>query len=630
MNRLFAAVLATSLGCAAKRAPAPTHAHTPLPSPRDEDWPMFRDDVERSGFAEGSVVGARVARIWQIPSFNVTRYGAAKGSPSVVGELLFCGTDTGRFLAARVADGSIVWQVQLDKTSHGIHGSPAIVGDTVFIGAYDGTLYAFERATGLLKWRHQVGYQVGSSPAVVPEWATLFSSHEAADGSGWVIAVDAHDGHELWQRKTLAHPHSSVAVDVKRALVFVGDNLGVIYAFDARNGNERWRLKLDADGGKADIKTTPTVIPELGRVVFGAWSGKVYALDVESGAVAWQHETGGKIMGSTAYLPSTQTVFAGSPTGKLVALDAKSGAPRWEHEVRARIMSSPAVAGDGRAVVFGAADGRVYALATSDGKELWSTWVGGQVSGSPTLVGRRIYVTSMRGSLWALETSDATAPEIDPLTAQQARAQLVAKIRADGWVRSPAVLDVIAKVPRHRFVDAPTADAYLDRPLSIGNGQTISQPSVVAKMTEALALDGKQRVLEIGTGSGYQAAVLSLLAARVYSIEIVPELAVIAREHLRALGYDVYQRIGDGYRGWPEEAPFDRIIVTAAPPTLPRALLDQLADGGVLVAPVGEDDHQELIKYTRHGDAFDREDLGPIRFVPMVHAPPGDAVVSPP
>jgi protein-L-isoaspartate(D-aspartate) O-methyltransferase len=621
--------------CAAPKPPSPARA--PLPTPRDEDWPMFRDDVERSGFAEGSVVGAAVDRIWQIPSFNVTRYGAAKGSPSVVGDLLFCGTDTGRFLAARVSDGSIVWQVQLERTSHGIHGSPAIVGDTVYIGAYDGNVYAFERATGLLKWRRRVGYQVGSSPAVVPEWAALFSSHEEADGTGYVVALDARSGDQLWQRRTLAHPHSSVAVDVKRGLVFVGDNLGVIYAFDAHSGTEKWRRELDRDGGKADIKTTPTVIPELGRVVFGAWSGKVYALDEASGATAWEHAAGGKIMGSTAYLPATGTVFAGSPDGRLYALDAKSGAPRWQHEVRARIMSSPAVSGDGRAVVFGASDGRVYALRTSDGSELWSTWVGGHVSGSPTLVGRRIYVTSMRGSLWALETRDGAAVEIDPESAKQARAQLVETMRAQGWVRDLQVIDAVARVPRHRFLGpsgvaggaersgsngAATADAYADRPLPIAHGQTISQPSVVAKMTEALALDGTQRVLEIGTGSGYQAAVLSLLAAHVYSIEIVPELAVLARERLHALGYDVYQRIGDGYRGWPEEAPFDRILMTAAPPEVPPALLGQLADGGILVAPIGEADEQRLVKFTRRGGTFDREDLGPIRFVPMVHAPP--------
>jgi len=580
---------------------------------------MFRDDVERSGFAEGSIVGTQVDRIWQIPSFNVTQYGAVKGSPSVVGKLLFCGTDTGRFLAAQVSDGSIVWQVQLGETSHGIHGSPAIIGDTVYIGAYDGTIYSFERASGLLKWRHKVGYQVGSSPAVVPQWAALFSSHEDRDGSGYVVALNARTGEELWQRRTEAHPHSSVAVDVSRSLVFVGDNLGTVYAFDAHTGDERWRRHLDRDGGKADVKTTPTVIPELGRLVFGGWSGKVYALDEQSGAVLWEHATGGKLMGSTAYLPATQTIFVGSPRGRLIALDAHTGRMRWEHDVRASIMSSPAVAGDGRAVVFGASDGRVYALSTADGSEIWSTWVGGQVTGSPTLVRNRIYVTSKRGSLWALETRSGP-PEVDPQSAKAARAHMVARIHDSGWVHDEAVLDALNRVPRHRFVDVPTADAYMERPLPIGDGQTISQPSVVAKMTEALALSGKERVLEIGTGSGYQAAVLSLLAKRVDSIELVPDLALGARKRLHELGYEVYQRIGDGYRGWAEEAPFDRILLTAAPPQVPQALFDELADGGVLVAPVGDGEKQELFRFTKHAGQIARESLGPIRFVPMVGA----------
>jgi protein-L-isoaspartate(D-aspartate) O-methyltransferase len=137
-------------------------------------------------------------------------------------------------------------------------------------------------------------------------------------------------------------------------------------------------------------------------------------------------------------------------------------------------------------------------------------------------------------------------------------------------------------------------------------------------MTEALALDGSERVLEIGTGSGYQAAVLSLLARRVYSIELIPELAVVARGRLHALGYDVYQRIGDGFRGWPEEAPFDRILLTAAPRQVPAALFDQLREGGMLVAPVGEGAEQELVRYTKLAGTITRETLGPVRFVPMV------------
>jgi outer membrane protein assembly factor BamB len=236
---------------------------------------MFRDDLERSGFAEGSTVGDSVEVLWSIPNFNVTGYGAAKGSPSVVGNMLFCGTDTGRFLAARIDNGEVLWQVRLIPTSHGIHGSPAIVGDVVYIGAYDGTVYAFERMTGLLLWRHKLGFQVGSSPAVVPQWGVVYSAHEESpSGGGFVLALDARTGRELWQSRTSAHPHSSVAVDVARQTVFVGDNRGILYALDAMSGHERWTRELDRADGKTDIKTTPMVVRERGIVVFGAWPAR--------------------------------------------------------------------------------------------------------------------------------------------------------------------------------------------------------------------------------------------------------------------------------------------------------------------------------------------------------------------
>jgi outer membrane protein assembly factor BamB len=213
-------------------------------------------------------------------------------------------------------------------------------------------------------------------------------------GGGYVVALDARTGSELWKTRTLAHPHSSVAVDVQKRLLFVGDNRGVLYALDAHDGREVWRREIDRGDGKADIKTTPTVISELGTVVFGAWSGKVYALDETSGRTVWEHDTGGRIMGSTAYLPSTRTVFA------------VDGSMRWTYQVHARIMSSPAVSGDGRAVVFGASDGNVYAARADTGEALWVIRIGGQVSGSPTLVRNQIYVTTRKGGLWALTTHD--------------------------------------------------------------------------------------------------------------------------------------------------------------------------------------------------------------------------------
>jgi len=187
------------------------------------------------------------------------------------------------------------------------------------------------------------------------------------------------------------------------------------------------------------------------------------------------------------------------------------------------------------------------------------------------------------------------------------------------------VLAALRGVPRHRFVPRPLVpQAYSDRPLPIGNGQTISQPYIVAFMSELLDLRKSHKVLEIGTGCGYQAAVLSGLAGKVYSMEIVKELGVQARERLQTLGYDnVVVRIGNGYAGWPEQAPFDRIILTAAPNELPQALVDQLKPGGKLVAPVGPVyGNQELVVVTKDAQGkVRRQSVLPVRFVPMVQAP---------
>jgi protein-L-isoaspartate(D-aspartate) O-methyltransferase len=198
--------------------------------------------------------------------------------------------------------------------------------------------------------------------------------------------------------------------------------------------------------------------------------------------------------------------------------------------------------------------------------------------------------------------------------ARMVETQIVAR-----GVRDPRVLAAMRKVPRHLFVDAADrAGAYEDHPLPIGGQQTISQPYIVALMSELLALRPESRVLEIGTGSGYQSAVLGELAREVYSIEIIPELARSASEKLRTLGYaNVIVREGDGYRGWPEKAPFDGIIVTAAPPRIPEPLLDQLAPGGRMVIPVGGF-FQELKVFTKNPDgSVSEKGIIPVRFVPM-------------
>jgi len=191
------------------------------------------------------------------------------------------------------------------------------------------------------------------------------------------------------------------------------------------------------------------------------------------------------------------------------------------------------------------------------------------------------------------------------------------QIKARG-VKDKAVLAVMRKVPRHLFVPPEMVNsAYDDSPLPIGHGQTISQPYIVAYMTEALALKGGEKVLEIGTGSGYQAAVLAEIADSVFTIEILKPLADRASEDLRELGYkNVYVLCGDGYQGWPEHAPFDAIIVTAAPDHIPQPLKDQLKIGGRLVIPVGTR-YQELLLITRTEKGFEERRLLPVRFVPM-------------
>jgi protein-L-isoaspartate(D-aspartate) O-methyltransferase len=186
-------------------------------------------------------------------------------------------------------------------------------------------------------------------------------------------------------------------------------------------------------------------------------------------------------------------------------------------------------------------------------------------------------------------------------------------------VEDPAVIAAMRHVPRHRFVpDTYSASAYIDGPLPIGHSQTISQPSLVASMTEVLKLKKTDKVLEIGTGSGYQAATLAELVDKVLTIEIVEPLARQAEQILAELGYkNVRVRTGDGYLGWPEEAPFDAIIVTAAPDHVPQPLFDQLAIGGRLILPVGRG-VQTLELYHRTAEGYQRKALTLVRFVPLV------------
>ncbi len=232
----------------------------------------------------------------------------------------------------------------------------------------------------------------------------------------------------------------------------------------------------------------------------------------------------------------------------------------------------------------------------------------------------------MRNGLYGIQETEMnrtadTTRGISQLDAweRRRRAMVEEQIISRG-VKDPLVLRAMRTVPRHKFVPPSLENAaYDDSPLPVGFGQTISQPYIVAVMTELLNIDKDSRVLEIGTGTGYQTAVLAEICRHVFSVEVIPELAERAERTLRAMGYkNISIKTGDGFYGWPEEAPFDGIILTAAPEEVPYDLLQQITDRGRMVLPVGPQWSQMLVVIERNGDDFKKKDIFPVRFVPMV------------
>jgi protein-L-isoaspartate(D-aspartate) O-methyltransferase len=230
---------------------------------------------------------------------------------------------------------------------------------------------------------------------------------------------------------------------------------------------------------------------------------------------------------------------------------------------------------------------------------------------------RSLFITLAVVVLLSMGLSAGRAEEAD--FDRQRRQMVDQQLRARG-IKDARVLNAMQTVPRHRFVTEDLSGmAYADTPLPIGHGQTISQPYIVALMSEVVAVKPGERVLEIGTGSGYQAAILAEMGAVVYTIEIVPPLGEQAKKTLHALGFkNIRVKIGDGYLGWPEVAPFDAIIVTCAPEKIPQPLKTQLAEGGRMVIPVGERYNQRLMLLTKEKGEIREQKIVDVRFVPMV------------
>lgn len=382
----------------------------PMEAPPEGSWPTFRADPQRTGYNPLATTGRTVAEeVWRLSDINTTTYGAAKGSASVWGDTLYIGSDDARFTAVDVTDGSVLWETTITDTTNGIHGTPSIGPELVYVGAYNGTVHAYDRASGEEVFQYDKGYQIGSSPLFIPEHGRVYTAHEDSDkGGGWVTSIDAQTGEEIWAYRFGAHAHSSVAIDMKNELIFVGDNAAILRCWDVITGEKKWDYKIPQTGEEqSDIKSTPMVIEAKDLVVAGAWSRKVHAWNVHTGEIAWEYDTGGsRIMSSTAYAPGREVVYAGTlgPGRSVVALDADDGTELWATQLGGSVLSSPAVNGDESLVVVGSHDGFVYALDAETGAEVWSHEIVGKVSSSPTLVGDMVYVAAANGDLVALRT----------------------------------------------------------------------------------------------------------------------------------------------------------------------------------------------------------------------------------
>lgn len=369
------------------------------------DQATYRQDMARTGHLPGVSVADDFELAWELAGLNPGAHTAAKGSPAIVmtsaGPRIIVAGDSGMVYCLD-RQGHLLWSAYTHSSAFGIHGTPAVADGVVYIGAYEGALYAFALDTGVLLFRTQIGDSIGASPLVHD--GKVYISVETKVPSGIMAILDAKTGEILWRDDGLRdHPHSSVALDLGRNVMVVGDNSGDLTAWSIEPPGRKWLFRT---GGA--IKG-PILLHD-GVAFFGSWDSYLYAVDVDTGQERWKVKTGGRAMSGAALSPEHGLVFMGSHDSRLYALRAATGEVAWTFETDDRVQSSPTVAG-GR-VLFGSNDGRLYVLDAASGDEIYRFEGRGHVSSSPALLGDRIVFTERRseelpGSMYVLQPRTA-------------------------------------------------------------------------------------------------------------------------------------------------------------------------------------------------------------------------------
>lgn len=385
-------------------------------SPNHDDVSQFRGDIQGSGFFPERTVPRAVELHREISGINKWTHTAAKGSPTVSGDEVYVGGDTGTFRSFTL-DGSLNWGAATQPSQMGIHGTPAVTAETAYIGAYDGAMYAYSRSDGTLRWRTEIGDAIGSSPRYYD--GKIFVSVETNEPSGIMSVLDATSGELLWSDPRVTnHPHSTVALDPTTETMVVGANDGVLYAWDLDTYEYRWSFEVDGVGDQnTGHAIKGPILAYDGAAFFGSWDETVYRVDLDSGTEEWQFETNGYVMSGAGVDPRTSNVIIGSHDGNCYCLDATTGEMNWRLPTNGKIIGCPVITEE--SILIGSYDRHLYALDRITGEVQWSYAADGWVTSTPAVADGHILFTDRAtienrqqawgndaGALYVLESVD--------------------------------------------------------------------------------------------------------------------------------------------------------------------------------------------------------------------------------